>query len=209
LRVRQRGASPRAAHAAAGAGATAVAAWRRWYLAAGPWRGYVNCPVLLGDAPGSIARGRPRAEASAHWLAEHLASQLAPTGTLCLLDLDPLLGVQVAAELSASGRAHVVLVIARWAYTAALLPTGSLQRLLIRTSQRLRPVPAPNASVVFVLDRARTAAFDRPAGDRRADNRYRLLPGDLPTLATLRQAGVQRIITITSLAEPNGQPCAR
>ena len=188
-----------------------MAAWRRWYLAAGPWRGYFTCPSLLGDGPRAVSGRRPTTEPAAQWLAEHLARELSPTGTLCLLDLEPLLGVQAAAELSAAGRAHVVLVVARWAYAEALLPTDRLQRVLIQSSRRLRPAPAPNASVVFVLDRARTASFDRPAGDRRADNRYRLLPGDLPNLATLRQAGMQRVITITStsLAEPKGHPCAR
>jgi len=190
-----------------------VAAWRRWYLAAGPWRGYFTCPSLLGDGPRAVSGRRPTTEPAAQWLAEHLARELSPTGTLCLLDLEPLLGVQAAAELSAAGRAHVVLVVARWAYAEALLPTDRLQRVLIQSSRRLRPAPAPNASVVFVLDRARTASFDRPAGDRRADNRYRLLPGDLPTLATLRQAGMRRVITITStstsLAQPTGRPCTR
>jgi hypothetical protein len=57
-------------------------------------------------------------------------------------------------------------------------------------------------SVAFVLDAARTAAVDRPRGDRRADNRSRLLPSDLPGLATLRQAGIGRIIKISRASTP-------
>jgi hypothetical protein len=51
--------------------------------------------------------------------------------------------------------------------------------------------------VVFVLDAEREVSIRRPRGDPRADNRYALAIGDLPNLATLRAAGIQRLIKVT------------
>jgi hypothetical protein len=135
-------------------------------------------------------------------LARELAPPLSAAPTLCVLDLDPSLGVQVAAELNRVAVAHAVLLLPRWAYARALLPVDDLLATLVHTARRLPRATTRLSSVVFVLDRERSQAVRRPRGDRRADNRYRLLPGDLPTLATLRQAGIRHILKLSQQPLP-------
>lgn len=112
-----------------------------------------------------------------------------------LLDLAPVLGVQIAARLSERGLAHVVLVLPRWPYADAVLPTQELTRTLIDESIRLAPnVQATNA--VFVVDAERLKPVTRkPAAQ--ADNRYRLSPADLPNLQALRTRGIRRVVKVS------------
>ena len=62
-----------------------------------------------------------------------------------------------------------------------------------------RKTPAERlANVVFVLDAERnTPVPGRTAMDRRADNRFRLSTGDLPTLRDLRAGGIGRVVKVT------------
>ena len=114
--------------------------------------------------------------------------------TLLALDLELVTGIHIAAQLSKRGLAHVVLVLPRWPYAEAVLPTDELTRALLDLAPRPRPVATTN--VVFVVDAERSATIVRPRQDRRADNRYRLSPGDLPNLAALRRHGIQRVVKI-------------
>ena len=167
-------------------------AWERWQLAAGPWQGWTVCPALLSPELEDVPRTRP----ALHRLAQPLATRIAPLverdGTLCVLDLEPELGVQVAARLASF--AHPVLVLPRWPYARAVLPVDRLLATILAEAQHLPPAPERHASVVFVVDAQRQTAIPRrPAADRRADNRYHLAAFDLPDLRTLRQRGIRRI----------------
>jgi hypothetical protein len=121
---------------------------------------------------------------------------LLPGGALCVLDLDPVLGVQTAAQLA--DRAHPVLLLPRWPYAEAILPTAELLATLLREAHHLQPRGRmPNA--VFVVDGQRsTSVPERAPDDPRADNRTVLTPFELPNLATLRARGITRIHRISS-----------
>jgi hypothetical protein len=116
---------------------------------------------------------------------------LEPGGALCVLDLEPMLGVQLAARLA--DVAHPVLVLPRWPYAEAVLATGHLKAVLLDEARRLPSGEQRLSSVVFVLDALRSAPIRRRRADRRADNRYTLAVADLPDLRTLRQRGIRRI----------------
>jgi hypothetical protein len=117
-------------------------------------------------------------------------------GSAVVLDLEPLSGVRMAAEASHRGLAHVVLIVPRWPHAEAVLPTAELIATLLGESRRLR-VPAATSNVVFVLDGEREMPLRRPLSDPRVDNRYALAVGDLPNLAALRAAGVQRLVKVS------------
>lgn len=170
---------------------SALAAWRRWQAAAGPWRGYAVCPALqIGTAnaqrrvPGSIPLPRWR-------------DLFSSAATAVVVDLDPLVGVRLAAEASQRRLAHAVLVLPRWPHAEAVLPCTELVALLELSSHRL--VANLRAQhVIFVLDADRANAIaPRRTGDARVDNRYGLGAGDLPTLQTLRVAGIQRVVKLS------------
>jgi hypothetical protein len=116
-------------------------------------------------------------------------------GAAVLLDLEPLLGVRIAAAVSRQQLAHVVLVLPRWPHADAVLPAHDLVAGLVQTSRYLRE-PNVTSNVVFVLDADRQTSTRRPATDGRVDNRYSLAAGDLPDLATLRRAGIRRVIRL-------------
>jgi hypothetical protein len=119
-----------------------------------------------------------------------------PGGALCVLDLEPTLGVQTAARLSRW--AHPVLVLPRWPYAEAILPTAELLTTVMREAHHLHTAERlPNA--VFVVDGQRsTSVPERSQNDPRADNRHVLTPFELPNLATLRARGIERIHRILS-----------
>jgi hypothetical protein len=167
-------------------------AWERWLAAAGPWRGWSVCPTLLSPELERIDPRPPRSAPQAAHLAACIAPVLETPGTLCLLDLEPTLGVQVAARLVRY--AHPVLLLPRWPYAEALLPANELAWTVVHESRRLprRPEGLPN--VVFVLDAERARPLrNRLAHDPRADNRYQLAVFELPDLRTLRVRGITRI----------------
>ena len=172
-------------------------AWSRWQAAAGPWKGWNVCPLLC--VPGADDIEAQRAEGP-H--AAALAAELAPTlthgGFLVLLDLEPNLGVQVAARLNGLRLANAVLLLPRWPYREAILPVERLLYSLLSESRRLAPEqPLPNVAFVVDAERGRPV-IRRSAMDRRADNRYRLSPADLPNLATLRARGVRHVVKLSA-----------
>jgi hypothetical protein len=172
--------------------------WARWQAAAGAWQGWSVCPSLLAPEADDIVASPTRPPgAGAHRLATRLADAL-DHGTLLLLDLEPVLGVNVAAQLNQWRMANAVLVLPRWPYHQAILPVDGLLGALVSLARRLsREAALPN--VVFVLDAHRTRPVPhRSASDPRADNRYRLLVSDLPDLQALRARGIRRVAKISS-----------
>jgi hypothetical protein len=175
------------------------AAWQRWQAAAGPWRGWTQCHPLLafdGGATASPPPSAPRAStvAIAHELGDALVRE---AGIAIVLDLDAVLGVEIAAKLNEHHLAHAVLVLPRWPYEHAILPVDALLATLLATSKRVAPAEGAS-NVVFVLDAERRRGVPRrPALDTRADNRYDLLVSDLPNLSALRAHGVSRILKLS------------
>jgi hypothetical protein len=171
-------------------------AWRRWLAAAGPWQDWSVCPALLSPEVESLALPRARRDLTAARLAQAMQPLLEPGGVLCVLDLEPTRGVQVAALLSQS--AHPVLLLPRWPYAAALLSCQDLLATLLALAPAM-PRTDHLANVVFVLDAERgTPIPNRSRADRRADNRHTLSPFDLPDLKTLRARGITRVHRITN-----------
>jgi hypothetical protein len=172
-------------------------AWQRWQRAAGPWQGWTQCPPLLSPCATVIEREPSDDRTRAAEVARGLERTLRQPGTLILLDLEPTLGVQVAAELSAKGLAHPVLVLPRWPYTEAVLPTQRLTEALVHAANRLPDNVSRLENVVFVVDGERNRVLHaRPPDDPRADNRHTLSIFDLPNLATLRARAVRRIVRV-------------
>jgi hypothetical protein len=175
---------------------TARRAWDRWQACAGQWKGWSVCPTLL--AP-EIAEVVPRVvrRPVARTLATSLAESLQKGGVLVVLDLEPILGVHVAALLNHWQLANGVLVLPRWPYRQAVLPVDGLIYALVQQTRGLSDdEQLPN--VVFVLDAHRSRpAQQRSASDARADNRYRLFAGDLPNLAALRARGIREVRKVT------------
>ena len=172
--------------------------WERWQAAAGPWRGWAVCPLLCVPELERTPTGARRKPGLALALYAELRAALGDAGgTAVVLDLDPVVGVELAARLNRERVAHPVLVLPRWPYAEAILPFDHLldsltegARLLTRPAERL-------ANVVFVLDAERTRQLPgRSASDRRADNRFRLSSADLPTLADLRAGGIGRVVKV-------------
>ena len=153
------------------------------------------CPALLAptELPFDTAPSAP--ETAAEELAESLASELRTGGTCLVLELDPALGVGVAAQLNERGLARPLLVIPRWPYAQAVLDTVQLTGVLVQEARRLR-IAESVRNLVMVLDAARGRSIERPDPDPRADNRYTLSPYDLPNLAALRARGIQRVVKI-------------
>jgi hypothetical protein len=144
----------------------------------------------------SVNCSRPSHDGRAQHLAREVEFRLSSGGTLVLLDLEPVLGVGIAAELSERRHAHVVLVLPRWPYTSAVLPTSELTHALIDESKRLT-TDVQSGNVVFVLDGERTKRIGRKTAAQ-ADNRYRLSPADLPNLNVLRAHGIRRIVKVVA-----------
>lgn len=166
-------------------------AWQRWQAAAGPWRGWSVCLPLTAPYDADHRVARPESYALTHLLVRQLRNA---RPTFVILDVAPELGVSVAAELHRAQLAHVVLVLPRWPYSDAVLPCDALIAALLRTSQWISQ-PQHLRNVVFVLDAERK----RPLRKRlvtSVDNRYDISTNDLPNLAALRTAGIQRIVKI-------------
>lgn len=171
-------------------------AWDRWQASAGVWKSWSVCPALLAPEIQEVALrqvGRP----SARELAGRLAGSLQQGGVLVVLDLEPVLGVHVAALLNEWRVANGVLFLPRWPYRDAILPVDALVHALVSQARRLADAEhLPN--VAFVLDAERSRPVDgRSANDERADNRYRLLAADLPNLADLRAHGIREVQKVT------------
>jgi len=176
----------------------ALRAWLRWQRAAGPWQGFSQCPPVLSPFVDDVIPRRTRGRRRAVQLAASLAETLSAGGVLCLLDLEPTLGVRIAAQLSRAQLAHPVLVLPRWPYADALLASNALLHTLLEESRRLPNVDRRLDNVAVVLDAHRALLVpDRRRDDQRADNRHTLSIFDLPNLATLRARGIRRIVRLT------------
>jgi hypothetical protein len=154
------------------------------------------CPALVAPETVHITPNRSWRPLAENIVAS-LASNLDHGGTALILDLEPVMGVCVAARLNQLRLANAVLLLPRWPYQQAILPVDSLLHSLVSQATQLLVGDLPN--VAFVLDAERTRAVPHRARyDQRADNRYRLTVADLPNLATLRARGIRRVVKLSS-----------
>jgi hypothetical protein len=188
----------------------ALRAWDAWEAAAGPWRRWSVCLPLLGpgldELPNPERLGRRRhADRRTTKLLASLSSQLSPAvepgaelavePTLLILDLQPELGLRLAAAMNRQGLARPLLLLGRWPYAEAVLPAWPVVDTAMAESRGLR-ADVSAQHVVAVLDGQRTLACpDRPADDPRADNRYQLAPQDLPDTEARLARGIRQVIT--------------
>lgn len=173
-------------------------AWRRWQAAAGPWVGWSICLPLVAPTP-HVATILPpqRLDHNADALVATFAEGLTQGKTAILLDLEPTLGVEVAARLFQQQLSYVVLILPRWPHAEAILPSTQLEYTLVLESRRLDPPCVELKNVAFVLDAERQKRVDRPADDPRIDNRYHVSIADLPKLVDLRRAGIRRVVKMS------------
>jgi hypothetical protein len=171
--------------------------WERWLAAGGIWKGWSVCPALLAPEADDIQL-RHVVAPETDPIADALVSQLAAGGTCVLLDIQPTVGIRVAARLNQLRVANVVLVLPRWPYAQGVLRVDGVLDALITQAGRLS-TDEKMANVVFVVDAERTKDLrGRAKNDHRADNRYRLTTPDLPNLAALRARNLHRILKISS-----------
>jgi hypothetical protein len=174
-------------------------AWNRWLVAAGPWQGWSVCPTLVAPEIETVIPRATDESVATSRLADSLAPGLEQGGVLVMLDLEPVLGVHVAACLNRRHLAYAVLVLPRWPYPQAVLPVDTLVHALVNQARYLAPVAVHMPNVAFVLDVQRQRPLPhRSASDRRADNRYCLSASDLPNLAALRAHGIRRVVKLSA-----------
>jgi hypothetical protein len=154
------------------------------------------CPALVApEAADIILRASPRPVADD--IAARLTSSLDQSGTAIVLDVEPILGIHIAARLNQRRLANAVLLLPRWPYQHAILPVDGLLDSLVGRATGLTDGEWTN--VAFVLDAERNRALvRRTRHDERADNRYRLTAADLPNLAALRARGITRVVKLST-----------
>jgi hypothetical protein len=186
----------------------AAAAADRWLAAAGPWRRWGLVLPLLGIGTSELTQrsGPEPTEAQRAWLLAHLPTMLQKP-CLVLLDLPPLLGAPVAAELYRQNAAHPVLLLGRWPVAPAILPAQPLVDTLIACAPRQRRTRLQSAIVVLDGERGHPLPGRSPR-DPRTDNRYELDLTDLPDPASLRALGIVRVHTVLA-PRPSPGPNAR
>jgi hypothetical protein len=118
-----------------------------------------------------------------------------------MVDLRGAASAAFGARLSLDAREPVAPVITfnNWPAEDALVPADETLAGLVAFAPRLPPpdeVAIRTASPVFLLDAWRLAfRFDEPSDDV-FDNRYMLMPSDLPDADALRAAGIDRVIYV-------------
>ena len=133
--------------------------------------------------------------------AAHLAQVGLPANTLWLLDLRGAASAAFASRLSRESREPIAPVVTfnNWPAQDSVVPAEETLAGLLAFPPRLPPpdaVALRNAHPVFLLDSWRLAyRFDEP-GDETFDNRYMLMPSDLPDAETLRAQAITRVVYV-------------
>jgi hypothetical protein len=132
--------------------------------------------------------------------AANIAKVGLPANTLWLLDLRGAASCAFVSRLSREAKEPIAPVITfnNWPAVDGLVPADeTLAGLLAFTPQ----LPPPDAEVLarahpfFLLDSWRLAyRFDDPG--EAFDNRYMLMPGDLPDVQTLKERGIKQVIYV-------------
>ncbi len=189
-----------------------------WQLPAGdPWARYGKSTLVsaLDDlAPtADLPDARSLDEvADADLAAARIAAAGLPSDTALIVDLRGAASVAFGARLTHAARTPVscVLTFNNWPDPNGIVPADETLAALVQIPPRPRasaaPPPAPDApnapgprlasTPVFLLDAWRLAYRTDDPGDGTYDNRYMLMPGDLPTAEALHAELVTRVLYV-------------
>jgi hypothetical protein len=183
---------------------TSIELARAWQLPAElPWSRYMKQTLVSSVDPMKGKATLPDVrQLEVVGEAEAAAAQLArvglPVDTLWILDLRGAASCAFVSRLSRESKEPIAPVITfnNWPATESIVPADESLAGLLAFPPKLPPPEARNAHPFFVLDSWRLAyRFDDP-GDGTFDNRYMLMPGDLPDAATLQAQGITRIVYV-------------
>lgn len=130
--------------------------------------------------------------------AQNVARGGLPSDTMWLVDLRGAASCAFTSALTHASNEAIAPVITfnNWPSQDSVVPADETLAGLIAFPPKLPPPIATNAHPVFVLDSWRLAyRFDDP-GDEVYDNRYMLMPGDLPDPELLRSQGITRVLYV-------------
>lgn len=177
---------------------------RAWMLpASDPWVAWSK-PTIFGavDAMGGRASlpdvRALESVARAERAAAHLAKVGLPRDTLWILDLRGAASCAFTARLSRDAREPVspIVTFNNWPSDDAVVPADETLAGLLAFTPRLPEPGARGAHPVVLLDAWRLAyRFDEP-GPGVYDNRYMLMPTDLPSAAQLHARGITRVVYV-------------
>ncbi len=175
---------------------------RAWQLPSDvAWSKYSKGTLMSSVDPMGISATLPDVRsleivATAQEAASNVARGGMPSDTLWIVDLRGAASCAFGSRLSEQAREPVAPVITfnNWPAEDAVVPADeTLAGMLAFPPKPLAP-STQRAAPVFLLDSWRLAyRFDKPA-DETYDNRYMLMAGDLPDVATLRAQGIKRVV---------------
>lgn len=180
---------------------------QRWQLApASPWARYHKGTLISSVDPMAGHATLPDVRSlevvrEADAAAAHLARVGLPSDTVWLLDLRGAASAAFASRLSRDAREPIAPVVTfnNWPSGDGVVPADETLAGLLAFPPRLPPPEQDaiqRAHPVFLLDSWRLAyRFDDP-GDEMFDNRYMLMPSDLPDAETLRARNITRIVYV-------------
>lgn len=186
---------------------TSSALARAWHLPpAFRWSRYQKSTLIAAADPMGGRATLPDVRrlavvAEAETAASRVAQAGLPASTMWILDLRGAASVAFAARLSRDAREPVAPVVTfnNWPAQDGLVPAEETLAGLVTFAPRLPPPDAEalsGAHPVFLLDSWRLAyRFDDP-GEGVFDNRYMLMPGDLPDAQTLRDMGIAHVVYV-------------
>jgi hypothetical protein len=179
----------------------------RWQVAPeSPWARYHKGTLIASVDPMAGQAALPdvrRLEVvgKADAAAAHIARVGLPSDALWLLDLRGAASAAFASRLSRDAREPIAPVVTfnNWPAQDSVVPADESLAGLLSFAPRLPPpdeIALRNAHPVFLLDSWRLAyRFDDP-GDDSFDNRYMLMPTDLPDAETLRARNITRVVYV-------------
>lgn len=180
---------------------------RAWQLAPqSPWARYQKSTLIASVDPMGREASLPDVrQLEVVGLAERAAAHVAevgmPPNSLWLLDLRGAVSCAFASKLTRTAQQPIAPVVTfnNWPALDAVVPAEETLAGLLAYPPRLPP-PEMNAlasaTPLFLLDSWRLAyRFDRPEDDT-FDNRYMLMPSDLPDATTLRERGIESVLYV-------------
>lgn len=130
--------------------------------------------------------------------AENVARGGLPADTLWLVDLRGAASCAFAAAITRASKEPIAPIVTfnNWPAENGLVPADETLAGLLAFPPKLPPPEAQDAHPMFLLDSWRLAfRFDSPDADT-YDNRYMLMPGDLPDAASLHARGITRVVYV-------------
>jgi hypothetical protein len=176
---------------------------QRWALPArNPWAAYQKLTLLAAldstERPGQLPDVEQLEEVQrARAAGQLVASAAMPPDTMWVVDLRGAASVAFGATVSSLSPSPVatVLTFHNWPADSETVPAEETLAALVTMQPRL-PSGGQEGTPMFLLDAWRlTHRYDRP-DDETTDNRYMLMPSDLPEAEVLRARGITRVLYV-------------